>query len=57
MLEKKTGNPGELLPLNTTREQVMILAELFDMDGLKFPAKDGIAVGTLLQLCKKRLAE
>jgi len=54
---EKSEQPGDPLPLNTTRAQVVILEELFGMEGLKFAAKDGIAVGTLLELCRKRLAE
>lgn len=45
------------ITLNVTPTQLKILDEMLNMKGLGFPADQGIAVGTLLELVKKKRKE
>ena len=45
------------ITLNVTPEQLKILAEILHMKGLGFPAEQGIAVGTLLELVQTKSPE
>ena len=47
----------EKITLKVTKEQLVILGEILNMKGLGFPADQGIAVGTLLELVQEKLKE